>query len=202
MELQAYALLCGLAAVVFTSTAVSRRSVGILTGALIISLMLVNPALLNLPLRPLVSVTPAQLAMLVVLGAALFLRKPHLSSPLVLLGGAMAAIWTTFLGAQGFPRPLVILLALALPLLTLWLALGRQNFKSPILLEEAMVLVLLAGLALVVIPEAIGGWQTGQALQTLDATATEAVGPGVLAITLISALLGALYVVYLNWKKR
>lgn len=200
-----YALLCSLAAAIFSAHIAAPRQalwsvIGLLIAVLLFSPFTPLPSFVPLPYStPLIAVLPSQTALLMALASAWLLRKPSIRVALV-LGGLLTALWIDALALSGVPYIAAVFVAIAFVLLTLVLACKRAGFVSAALLSEAKVLLLLIALAGALLPEIIAGWRSASALQDLDADA--ATDPMTYNSVLFAAFCVLLGIVYKKWRYR
>jgi len=196
LELQAFVLLCGLAAVAF-----SAEPAAALRGRLLA--WWVGFVLASLVLRPFAvpavsGLEPTQAAMLMVLMVAFSLRsqQPQMSA---LFSGVLGALWLSALLVAGTPLSLAPVLAIGLPLSGVLMSVRRGCFVTAALRDEARLIVLLAALAMTVVPAVIQGWQLRVSSQALAAEAADG-AHWLLALTALALLAGALYRFFRGWK--
>lgn len=199
METQAFALLCALGNVTFIATANRPQQAGPWLMGCLLGLFLVNPGWLGLPLAPLLAVEPTQTALLIFLLAFARIRKPSLGWPLQFGAGLLAALWMLALVTQGYPEPLVGVQMVAVSLVTWFAVLRRPRFRTPQLLEDALLIVMAVALALAVVPEVLTGWRAAVGLQA--AGMGEAEETGNYAVLVVAAGFGLLGIVYAKWKE-
>lgn len=200
-ELQAFALLCGLAAVAFSADAAGRGTLRVSVWGLtfIPALLLLYPALLSpaIPFAnalPHVGFEPTQIAMLLVIMTAVLLRYPlpWLSAA---WSGLMAAVWLATLLNSGLPALIAWPLAAGVPLTGLALSCHHEDFSTLSMREEARLIILLSALTMTIIPSIMAGWQFQTAFQLTDASgyAMEADNAGFLLILLATLIAGLIY---------
>lgn len=197
LELQAFVLLCGLAAVAFSAepaAATGRRVLAWLAG------LLLAVALLRPTASPGASgLEPTQAAMLMVLmvAACMYWQRSLLSA---LFAGLLTAQWLAALLVAGTPLPMALVVTLGFPACALLLSGLRPGFVSMALRDEARLIVLLAALAMTIVPAAIQGWQLQVSSQALSAGAPEEGAPWLLGLTALSLVGGLLYRFFRGWK--
>lgn len=204
-----FALLCGIGMLVFTaSAAVAPRAPLVWLGTLLASTALCQPQWLGLTLAPLLVIEPAQLSLLVFLVVSCALAGKVNDRCFLVAGGVLACQWMLSLDRQGYPLLLAwlqVLLAAAL----VFLACRRwPGFCTPVQRHEAQLIVLVAALAMALVPTALSGWQTALGLQQ-EVSADQSSETAGLALLLVAAfsLLGALHALYrqqlfVRWKDR
>lgn len=202
MVLQAFILLCSLAAVCFSALPATRALPAWAVGFVAL-LLLSNPAALGLsPMLAIFHVEASQAALLLAVMAlsCLVFSGPRPWS--AAFGGAASAFWLTGLLAGGFPHWLALPMTVMLPALAMQLARRRRGFYTARLGDEALVIVLLAALLLALAPEISRGWLASAPPAASAAQPGEAAA-GMelwlpLLVALASLLLGALYRLYLH----
>lgn len=149
-------MLCGLGTVIF-ATAASRRWYGL--GALALGFAV---AVLSFPSERLPD--PVWTGVLVALAAVLQLVRPGQIALTAVCGGALAGVWSSLLRIQGLPLPPALMLAAALPAISVWLAARRPAFAPAAVREEALLAVFGLGLAVAMAPGVLAGWRSALAL--------------------------------------
>lgn len=97
-------------------------------------------------------------------GAALtFLFRDRTRILAPCFGGALAGILCSLLRGEGLPLPLALGLPLAIALAPAMLS-GRPNFASPVLWEQALLLIAVLGLIVALAPGIASGWVSAAAL--------------------------------------
>jgi hypothetical protein len=167
MTLEVYvALLCSLAALVLTAQALSvRRGLVYWLAGFGGGLLLFDATLALMP----VGIAPGQSAILVVLLAVFLLAFPARMLMFLPAGGLLSVLWAGALQAQGFPAWLAWLTVIPALAATLHYSKGGSAFCTPALLQEVLVLLLVAGLAIALVPDLAAGWETGSSLAAADA---------------------------------
>lgn len=192
MIFQLLPLLCGLAAISFSSCIKSPRQAifllpGFILGQAIISFGPANPFVA-------IMVSPQELAIVAAVSAMLLLRHHDWRHFGLILAGFMAAFWVATLQNMGAPFMLGLLVGLLAIGVTLWAILFREGFINDGILDEALLLVFLLGLIVGLVPELIGGWQSAGALQALDASdGGERSGFAALLVALAFTVLGVFW---------
>jgi hypothetical protein len=191
-------ILCGVGAVVFSANPVSSsrwtqsRGFGSLIFGFAIGMAFISPD--RVP-------DPVWVGGVAALLAALLLFKPR-TSIMVAAGyaGFLAALWGVLLRVQGTPAVLAIVLAAAVPAISAILTVRRPLFAPVHLREEALLIVLVLGLAVSMAPGVSAGWQSAVALNLEEKrTAVQAV-PGWTIVTMLAA--ASLGGVYSLWTRR
>jgi len=181
--LQALGILCGLACVVFASGASQRRAdfvaMALGFGATPMWIGRHPP-------------DPGWAGLLVVAFAALALMRPSQRTVLAAGAGVFGALWAWFLQAHGIPWLLAWLSAAAL-LGTATVASRRPGFASPLVREEALLLVCCLGLFVALGPQLAAGWRSAGALNEASLSSGGIEG-WVLLVGVLSVVSGGLTV--------
>ena len=186
-------MLCALGAVVFASVAASsvRTSAAFAGGFAIAALLTSGSALPD----------PVWTGGLASLAAAAYLFKPRLRLVSVLTGGYVSGAFAAMLEVQGLPVVAAIAVAGALVILTMRVTSTRPGFAPDVLKDEALLGVMVLGLAVAVIPGVLDGWQAATNLSGGQERGVEPVTipTWTLALILASSSLGAVYTL---WSRR
>jgi hypothetical protein len=123
----------------------------------------------------------------------------------VAAGGALVAVSESLLYRQGLPSIPAYFVALALPVVSGWLAARRPGFAPRAVLEDASLFLAAFGLIVAVVPSLVEGWRSAVAL---NVQATAAAGgdrltlPGwTVAITISALLAGGLFARRPVWRR-
>lgn len=109
-------------------------------------------------------------------------------------GGALGAIWASLLHAAGLPWAAAAPVAAAPPMLSAFLAARSPRFAPAIIREEALLVVLVAGLVVAMVPNIQEGWRSAVALNIQDQNANSQIIPNwAFGLTGASLALGGLY---------
>jgi hypothetical protein len=81
-------------------------------------------------------------------------RRPYA----LIVAGLLAGIWTAVLEVQGLPLLAAVPVAALLPATSAWLRTERAAFAPPALVEEALLLLAIVGLAAAALPGIAEGW--------------------------------------------
>lgn len=149
-------MVCALAALVFASASArpASRTLAFAFGFLV-ALWRVSPA--SPPDAEWVGVLAAT-------AAVITLGWPRRIWVGALSGGALAGIWVTLFQLQGLPRPAALAVAVGVTALTMWQTRRRPRFAPEVLIEEAVVVVAVAGVTLAILPGILEGWQSATLL--------------------------------------
>lgn len=191
MTQQAIALLCALATLASVSGAARHSQLGWVCGGIIAGAALMLPGLLALPFAPLVTVEPAQIALLLSLFALARLRGSVGTRLVLFIGGMLAVIWLQSLRGVGWP--LFAALPFMLCVVTIAAMLGlKQKFFPAVLQDEVAVMLLAGGLLVALVPGILNGWDSAEALQGGPA-ADSAAGTHVVWVVAGFVVLGATF---------
>lgn len=121
-----------------------------------------------------------------------------------IVGGLLAGIWTAVLAAQGLPLLAAIPVAALLPAASAWLRVRRAAFAPPALVEEALLLLAVVGIAAAALPGVAEGWHAAVNLsirggQSTNATPETAMPIWTLALASAALLSGGLFSI---WSRR
>jgi hypothetical protein len=131
---------------------------------------------------------------IVALIAALFLGRPKTTILPGVCGGFLAALWSALLQIQGLPRLAALTVAGIVAATSVYLATKRASFAPDALKQEAMLVMIVLGLAVAVIPEISAGWQSALALNREERNSAEQIiANWVLVLSAVSVVLGGLY---------
>lgn len=185
MLFHALSMLCGLGTATFATSATGWRTASGLTLGFAAAAVLIRPE--RLP-------NPVWTGGLVALAAILQLVRPGVRPLTAASGGALAGLWSSILRMQGLPPAPALILAAALPAISAILTARRPAFAPVTLREEALVVVLLLGLAVAMAPEVSAGWRSALALNLEEKNSVGQIVPAwVLFLSAVSAALGGLY---------
>lgn len=195
-ELQAFALLCGLAAVAFSAD--SNKSgplrIGVWALTLVPASLLLSPAVPFASALPHIGFEPTQVAMVLVIMCAVLLRHPlpWLSAA---FSGLMSAVWLATLLNTGLPAIAVWPVAVGLPLAGVLLSYRHTSFSTASMREEARLIVLLSALAMTIIPAITASWQFQTTFRLADTNdyMEETSSAGFLLILLVTLVTGLIY---------
>ena len=195
MAQQSFALLCALATVTMLACGTRPAHMacglaGLLTGVL---LLLPLPGLGG---GPLISFVPAQVAVLLVVLAFGRLRGGLSPGLLCACGGMLAVLWFLSVSSLGYPPLLAWALVGIASLVTVERSLRHPLFRAESLLDEASVLLLVAALAQLLLPEIIGGWQSAAQMQAGAIITNETVAPAPLLVAGGFLLAGMLFTLW------
>ena len=186
MELDAVALLCGLAAVVFAAgSARSRRAVLLSLGTFGLALAIL-----------LAAVPPAAptIAAAVVAAAATVLVKPDWSLATPMAAGVLGALWVSALTTQGLPFPAAVVVVGGLMAAAVMLSARRRGFAPAALRDEALVLVAVLGCVVGTGDNVLAGWRAATAFTAEPmASGAPAASVWLLAMAAVAVLAGGLY---------
>ena len=142
---------------------------------------------------------PVWVGSIVALVAGLLLFRPRTGAIASGCGGALAALWGVLLHVQGAPIAIAVALAAAVPSLSAILAIWHRAFAPERLREEALLFVLVLGLAVAMAPAAAAGWQAAMALNLEQKNvASQAIPVWALATTVAATLLGGVYALWMH----
>jgi len=128
----------------------------------------------------------------VVAALQIFRKDVRWLSPLC--AGALGGLWSVLLQIQGLPMVVSIPIAAVVPAAAGYLAARRKAFAPEALREEAMLLMLVLGLAVAIIPEVTSGWQAALALNRDEGKTSDQINANwVLVLSSVSVVLGGLY---------
>jgi hypothetical protein len=200
MELQAFALIAALASVVFAAHAGRISDVpwwlaGLVTG---MCLLLPLPWLTGNRL-PLLALPASQGALLLALAVFHFVHYDAQPRRLMACAGLITAAWIAALHAQGFPSVWSLGFPVLLSGLSLWMAGRLQAYSTPHMLIESKMILVPGAMAVALLPEAIRGWQSAGALQSLDGSSGQELPITGVLLALVFILLG---LAYSRWKYR
>ena len=121
-----------------------------------------------------------------------------------IVGGLLAGIWTAVLAAQGLPSVAAIPVAALLPAASAWLRVRRPAFAPPPLVEEALILLAVVGIAAAALPGIADGWHAAVNLsikggQSAAGTPETAMPVWTLAVASAALLSGGLFSI---WSRR
>jgi hypothetical protein len=200
MAVQAFALLCALAAVTCSASATRAIQLWYWPAGALPGIVLFNPAWLALPFAAPLAIEPAQSALLLVLLAGASLRGAVSVAVLLSAGGLLSVLWLQVLLSLAWPLPLALPLVLVCVLLAMFCKLRRPGFCPVDLHEEALVILLVAALALALVPDLVRGWSTALGLQAVGADGNAETGnAGVLWVAAGFVVFGA---VFAQWQYR
>jgi hypothetical protein len=191
MTLQAFALLCALATLASVAGAVRPAQLTYVLAGIAVSTALMIPALVGLPLAPLVTVEPTQVALLLALFALARLRNKVDVRIALFVGGALAVVWLQALRGTGWPLFAAFPFVMGVVAIAAFAGLQR-NFFPALLQEEVALLMLAGGLIVALVPGVLEGWDSAEALQGSMAAEAEA-GTKVVWIAAGFVVLGALF---------
>lgn len=166
MIFQLFPLLCGLAAVCFSSLIREAGQVVYLLLGFVFAAAIIIWGPTNAWLAIIIS--QEEVAIVIAAIAAVLLKRHDWRHFGLIAAGAIAAFWMQTLnrlGAEPFLALLVVIVSLAI---CVWAALTRPEFVGNKMLDEALMGIFLLGLMIGLVPEIIGGWQSADALQSLD----------------------------------
>ena len=185
-------LICALGAAVFAAVAPASRgglawlAVGFAGGAVAVRWA-------RLP-------EPGELAVAVALLAALQLLRPRYGLVAAVAAGVAAGVWSRVLQLQGAPLALAVLLAAALPGVSIWLAAHRPGFASLEVRDEALAALFVAAILAALAPEVLDGWRAARALNIEEPALGMLVVPAWAAVVSVGALAGG--GMYAMWRRR
>lgn len=178
-------MLCGLGAVVFAAQAAGRW---LATGAMAMGFVLAA-TVVRVEHQP-----DALWTGVVVLTSGLQLFHPRLRWLTAACGGVLAGLSVWFMLAHGLPKAPAVLLAAALPAVSLSLALRSPAFAPDALQEEALLAMLALGLSVAVVPEISAGWRSALALNVEQTpNQTHALPSWVMIVGGLSVMFGGIY---------
>jgi hypothetical protein len=186
---------CSLGSAVFAATAFpSGLSIAVGTVAFGVGSWWVRT-----PYAPSTSVIALTAALVAV---AQLVRPPRQPYPAA-MSGLLAGVWTGTLGYQGLPSVAAILLAAALPLASARLRARRPGFAPPLLRQEALLFMVVVGIAAAAAPGITDGWHAAVNLSVQGGQAPDATTVPMPVWTLVTAsaalLSGGLFSV---WSRR
>jgi hypothetical protein len=184
------AMLCSLASVAFAT--VDTRARGCVALALGFVLAAIGVGAGRLP-------DPVWVGSVVACLGAVGLARPGWATVLAACGGALAGIWMSMLQFGGVPLPLAVVVAATPPALAAFFSCRRPGFAPAALREEALLVVLVLGVAVAAAPGVAAGWQSAVTLNLQQKeVASEAVPAWTLLLTLGAATFGGLYTVWMR----
>jgi hypothetical protein len=127
-------------------------------------------------------------------------RRPYAA----IMAGLLAGIWTTVLESQGLPLLVAIPVAALVPITSAWLRVRRPDFAPPALVEEALVLLAVVGIAAAALPGIADGWHAAVNLSvpggsSANAAAAPEMPAWTLAVASAALALGGLFSI---WSRR
>lgn len=109
-------------------------------------------------------------------------------------GGVLGGIWASLLHTAGLPWMVVVPVAAAPSMLSAFLAVRRPRFAPAVVREEALLVVLVVGLAVAMVPSVQEGWRSAVVLNIQDQNMNGHMIPGwAFGLTGASLALGGLY---------
>jgi hypothetical protein len=184
-------MLCSLASVAFATADIRLRGHVAVAVGFVLAATMVAPGQLPDPVW-----VGSGVAVLAVIGLA----RPGCAVLVVAGGGALAGIWMAMLRVEGLPLPAAAFVAGAPSALAALLSRRRPQFAPTPLREEALLVVLVLGIAVAAAPGVAAGWQSAVILNLQQKeVASQAVPAWTLLLTLGAAMVGGLYTV---WTRR
>lgn len=143
---------------------------------------------------------PGFIGALAATAAGLQLFRPAYTDPTAACAGILAATSGAVLESFGLTAPVALIAAMAPATLALAWSHRNPNFAPKAMLEEALMLVMLLGLAAAVVPQVADGWRSASALSGVTTEAADRVMPvWVLLTSGTAALLGGVWSI---WRHR
>lgn len=189
LSLQALWLLCGIGAVVFSTGPVAPRRLTAIGVGFGLTAWILRDGVPD----------PATVAGFAALVAGCKIYRPSWTTLPAFCGGLLAAVLAVLLRDQGLSAPLALVLAAAIPALSVGLASRSSKFAPEDMLEEGVLLMLVLGLGAAVGPALLEGWRSAGAMNVAAEAANHVMPAWVLSVAAASILLGG---VWSMWRHR
>jgi hypothetical protein len=174
-------LLCGIGAVVFSTSGPSIRQVAATACAFAATSWLLRGGAVP---------DAASVAGLAAIVAGLRVYRPAWVTLASLCGGMLAGVLAALLESQGIAPLAALLCGAALPAASIALSARKPGFAPGTILEEGTLVVLVLGLAAAVGPAILDGWQSARVLNSASGAANQALPGWVLSMAVVSLFLG------------
>ena len=188
-----YGMLCGLGSATLATSAVKRwyAAAGTASGFTLVAWWTGFERIPN----------PAAVGMLLALVAGMHLVRPGFFLLAAVSSGVLAGCWIPILRAQSIGLIPSILLATVVPIASMLLTLRRPAFASLPVVEDALLLVMVLGLAVAAAPQVAEGWRSAGIMNLrYETTAGLDLAPWILFLGCGSLGLGAAYALW--WRRQ
>ncbi len=186
-------MLCGLgSATLATAAAANRYAMGALGLGFLVSVVTLSPDRI---------LDPSWIGLVVAVVAVVGLARPGMEVLTSGCAGALAGLWFSLLQLQSVPVVGALGLAVAVPVVSVYLTSRRSGFAPLELGEEAFLWVIALALIVAMGPELSSGWESAGVLNLENETGIEVeMATWVLILTLGSVVAGGVY--SLVWRRR
>ena len=186
-------MLCGFGAATLATTAAGNRyALGALGFGFVVSVWALGPDRI---------LDPALVGLVVAAVAIAYLSRPGLAVLSAGCAGGLAGLWFSLLQIQNVPVAGALVLALAVPAVSVYMTSRRSGFAPLALGEEALLYVIALALIVAMEPGVVSGWESASVLNLDYETGMESVISGwVLVLVGVSVVAGSVY--SLVWRRR